>query len=74
MHGICRNTGRGRCLVIFSNIRSLWIWPPYYGQTQNMDKWSDPLPLVIGFDLACLVIAGVFARQGIKRLRTSKGA
>ena len=24
--------------------------PPYYGRTTNMDKWSNPLPLLAGVD------------------------
>jgi hypothetical protein len=30
--------------------------PPYYGRTTNMDKWSNPLPVLAGVDLL-----GVFA-------------
>lgn len=29
--------------------------PPYYGRTTNMDKWSDPLPLLATFDAIALV-------------------
>lgn len=25
--------------------------PPYYGRTTNMDKWSNPLPVLAGVDL-----------------------
>jgi hypothetical protein len=32
--------------------------PPYYGRSVNMDKWMDPLPVVIWFDVIVAVIAG----------------
>lgn len=25
--------------------------PPYYGRTTNMDKWSNPLPILAGIDI-----------------------
>ncbi len=28
--------------------------PPYYGRTTNMDKWSDPLPLLAVADIVML--------------------
>ncbi|CAN7244090.1 hypothetical protein LJR230_000879 [Trinickia sp. LjRoot230] len=32
--------------------------PPYYGRTTNMDKWSNPLPVLAGVDaVGVLVIA-----------------
>lgn len=32
--------------------------PPYYGRTTNMDKWSNPLPVLVGVDtLGVLAIA-----------------
>ena len=31
--------------------------PPYYGRTTNMDKWSDPIPMLVTIDLAVLVVA-----------------
>ncbi len=32
--------------------------PPYYGRTTNMDKWSNPLPVLAGVDtIGILVIA-----------------
>ena len=24
---------------------------PYFGRTQNMDKWSDPIPMLTAIDL-----------------------
>ena len=29
--------------------------PPYFGRTTNLDKWSNPLPLLALFDAATLV-------------------
>jgi len=32
--------------------------PPYYGRTTNMDKWSNPLPVLAGVDaLGVLAVA-----------------
>lgn len=39
--------------------------PPYYGRTTNMDKWQNPLPLLIPLDL--LAAAVVFALVRIAR-------
>ena len=33
--------------------------PPYYGRTTNIDKWSNPLPVLAGVDaVGVLAIAG----------------
>lgn len=39
--------------------------PPYYGRTTNMDKWQNPLPLLIPLDL--LGAAAAFALVRIAR-------
>lgn len=31
--------------------------PPYYGRTTNMDKWANPLPYLVGFDLVIAIIS-----------------
>ncbi|NII53479.1 hypothetical protein FHS47_000808 [Lutibacter sp. SG786] len=33
--------------------------PPYFGRTTNMDKWSDPLPLLATFDAITLVVCWI---------------
>jgi hypothetical protein len=33
--------------------------PPYYGREENMDKWSDPRPMLIVIDTIFLGIAGI---------------
>lgn len=32
--------------------------PPYYGRTTNMDKWSNPVPMLVVVDLLGLVAIG----------------
>ncbi|RQS22558.1 hypothetical protein [Burkholderia sp. Bp8998] len=34
--------------------------PPYYARTTNMDKWTDPLPLLGVIDGAMLVAIGAY--------------
>ncbi|OMH39752.1 hypothetical protein BGP75_01470 [Motiliproteus sp. MSK22-1] len=40
--------------------------PPYYGQTANMDKWSDPIPFLAVLDIAATavlsVLGGIYLR------------
>lgn len=33
--------------------------PPYYGREENMDKWSDPRPLLIATDTFLFGIAAI---------------
>ncbi|WP_118180654.1 hypothetical protein [Paraburkholderia phosphatilytica] len=35
--------------------------PPYYSRTVNMDKWENPLPVLLAVDLAAAVIIAGFA-------------
>ncbi|WP_455732193.1 hypothetical protein [Burkholderia stabilis] len=35
--------------------------PPYYARTVNMDKWSDPLPVLGAVDALMLVAIGAYA-------------
>lgn len=45
--------------------------PPYYGRTTNMDKWTDPMPLLAVVDvLAALAIAGLIL-VGVRLFRRS---
>ena len=44
--------------------------PPYFGRTQNMDKWSDPVPALAIIDSVCVVVAGILWRMGRRFLRT----
>jgi len=30
--------------------------PPYYSRTTNMDKWTNPLPMLAAVDLAALAL------------------
>jgi hypothetical protein len=39
--------------------------PPYYSRTTNMDKWTDPLPVLTVIDAATVVAVAV----GLRLLR-----
>jgi len=43
--------------------------PPYYGRTTNMDKWSDPVPVLLLVDAVALTLVGVLLAAGIRGLR-----
>ena len=45
--------------------------PPYYGRTQNMDKWTDPIPVLALLDLFCIFSAALLFRNGMRLLRQS---
>ena len=46
--------------------------PPYFGRTTNMDKWSDPLPVLLLVDSIGLFVAGILARFGLRLVRSEK--
>lgn len=33
--------------------------PPYFGRTTNMDKWQNPLPMLVGLDALAVLITAV---------------
>ncbi|RDU97988.1 hypothetical protein [Trinickia dinghuensis] len=35
--------------------------PPYYGRTTNMDKWSNPLPVLAAIDALALLLIAAYA-------------
>jgi hypothetical protein len=39
--------------------------PPYYGQTTNMDKWSNPLPMLVAIDAAVLLVTVALVSLGV---------
>jgi hypothetical protein len=43
--------------------------PPYYGRTTNMDKWSDPVPVLLLIDTIALTLVGVLVAAGVRGLR-----
>ncbi|HLK99331.1 MAG TPA: hypothetical protein VK539_02060 [Myxococcaceae bacterium] len=43
--------------------------PPYYGRTTNMDKWSDPVPVLLVLDAVTLAVVGALLAVGIRGLR-----
>ena len=30
--------------------------PPYYGRTTNMDKWTNPIPILVIIDISAVLI------------------
>jgi hypothetical protein len=42
--------------------------PPYYGRTTNMDKWKNPLPMLIAIDAIGVVL--IFFLTVWKRIYT----
>jgi len=44
--------------------------PPYFGRTQNMDKWSNPIPVLAVVDLVCVAAAVLLWRAGNRLLRS----
>lgn len=48
--------------------------PPYFGRTQNMDKWTDPVPVLVVVDLVCLAAAAILWRTGNRLLRSRNDA
>lgn len=42
--------------------------PPYFGRTVNMDKWHDPMPILIVADSIALIVAAVLVRFGWRRV------
>lgn len=45
--------------------------PPYFGRTENMDKWRNPVPVLVIVDLACVAVSAVLWRIGSRLLHSS---
>jgi hypothetical protein len=43
--------------------------PPYYGRTTNMDKWRNPIPILLAVDFMFLSFAFIACRWALRRLR-----
>ena len=41
--------------------------PPYYGRTTNMDKWQNPVPLLISVDAVVLLALWLLLAPLLKR-------
>jgi hypothetical protein len=46
--------------------------PPYFGRTANMDKWSDPLPVLLLVDSIGLLVACILTRFGLRLAHSEK--
>lgn len=46
--------------------------PPYYSRTTNMDKWADPLPYLISFDIVVLALAVLAIRVFVRSIRAPR--
>jgi hypothetical protein len=42
--------------------------PPYYGRSTNMDKWSNPVPILTCVNAFGLVLAGLLGWSGFRML------
>lgn len=42
--------------------------PPFYSRTTNMDKWADPLPLVLGLDAGAIIAAALLFLPELSRV------
>jgi len=43
--------------------------PPYYSRSTNMDKWTNPLPVLFFGDVLVLFIVGLLVRVGITKIK-----
>jgi hypothetical protein len=41
--------------------------PPYYSRTTNMDKWVNPLPVLIPLNVVVLGVLLFVVRRGLKQ-------
>lgn len=53
----------------FSLTEAYGSGPPYFGRTQNMDKWRDPIPVLAVVDLLCVAAAAILWRTGKRLMR-----
>lgn len=45
------------------------VGPPYFGETQNMDKWSDPISILAAICIICFASAAALWKFGVSFLR-----
>lgn len=45
--------------------------PPYFSRTTNMDKWENPIPVLLAVDFLTFVFSLVVCRWAVKRIRRS---
>ncbi|MEQ1622277.1 MAG: hypothetical protein ABL919_12795 [Methylococcales bacterium] len=43
--------------------------PPYYSRSTNMDKWTNPLPVLFLGDVLVLFIVGLLIRTGMAKVK-----
>ncbi|MCI0335951.1 MAG: hypothetical protein L0226_00095 [Acidobacteria bacterium] len=43
--------------------------PPYYGRTTNMDKWTNPIPILVVIDVIAVVLLVILFRLGLDKAR-----
>jgi len=46
--------------------------PPFYGRTTNMDKWEDPLPVLLAVDVVVGIVVALCARRAWRALRRDR--
>ncbi|KRB84526.1 hypothetical protein ASE07_03765 [Noviherbaspirillum sp. Root189] len=45
---------------------------PYFGRTTNMDKWENPVPMLVVVDVFTIVLSVVVGRWAVKQFRQSQ--
>ena len=46
--------------------------PPYYGRTTNMDKWANPIPFLMFFNLIVIGITYFVIRWALRTLKQGR--
>lgn len=44
--------------------------PPYYGRTVNMDKWTNPVPILLMIDMIAILLLSLLVRFGVRKVHT----
>jgi len=47
---------------------------PYYGQTANMDKWSNPIPILLFLDIVVIIIVASLVKLGVYYFKLARVA
>ena len=43
--------------------------PPYYGRTTNMDKWENPIPVLVAIDVAVVAVVFFLGRWAYRQVK-----
>jgi hypothetical protein len=48
-------------------IEAFGAGPPYYGRTTNMDKWTNPIPILLAIDIVIALFLFMLFRFGLSK-------